>query len=41
MKETQGYSNKGARSSSKGDNHKNGVGSFKNLIRKNYEARKS
>jgi hypothetical protein len=35
------FSNKGPGLLQRGDNHKNGVGSFKNLIFKNYEVRKA
>jgi hypothetical protein len=41
MKGIQVYSNRGPGTIQRGDNRKNGVGSFKNLILKNYEARKS
>jgi hypothetical protein len=41
MKEIQVCSNKGPGTIQRGDNHKNVVWSFKNLVLKNYEARKS
>jgi hypothetical protein len=41
MKGIQVCTNKGPGTIQRGDDHKNVVGSFKNLILKNYEARKS
>jgi hypothetical protein len=41
MKGIKVRSNKGPGTIQRGDNRKNGVGLFKNLIIKNYEARKS
>jgi hypothetical protein len=41
VKGMQVYSIKGPGPLQRGDNPKNGVGSFKNLILKNYEARKA
>jgi hypothetical protein len=41
VKGLQVFSIKGPDPLQRGDNRKNGVGSFKNLIFKNYEARKA